>query len=189
MFTPRAYLGNLKQSLGHVNNASHLLNILDALLDSLGVVGTGAVEDVQHLLLLGLSPSRIGGATVFDECTPDGQQAECRNSLLVHNIVLIADGVDAQSGTAAEKGGLADEAVSGEGVDDALGLGLGFLGRDAAGVAGSDGSGQRRDGSASESRSEEGGACVIVDVVSQIDIASTPPVEEFNANRGLQLLQ
>lgn len=166
-FRETANLGNLKESLGNVNNTSHLLDILNTALDGLGVVGTGAVENVLDLLVLALGPLLVAGTAVLDESAPDGQQAKGHNGLLIHDVVLIADGVDAQTGGAAEEGGLAEEVASGEGVDDALGLLLGLLGRDVAGVADGccGGDGQRRDGSASEGRSEEGSACSMVEGV------------------------
>lgn len=153
-----SYLGNLKQTLGDVNNTTHLLHVVDAGLDGLGVVGTGAVEDVLDLLVLRLSPGLVAGATVLDEACPDGEQADGNDRLLVHDVVLIAEGVDAETGGAAEDGSLAEQAASGERVEDALGLLLGLLGRDVAGVA-NGGGGESRECSAGDGRSEERSAC------------------------------
>lgn len=153
-----SYLGNLEQSLGDVDNAGHLLNVLDTGLDSLGVVGTGAVKDVLDLLVLGLSPFLVAGATVLDESSPDGEQADGNDGLLVHDIVLIAEGVDAETGGAAEESGLAEQVVAGERVEDALGLLLGLLSRHVARVADS-GGGESGKRSAGDGRSEERSAC------------------------------
>ncbi|KAI9171288.1 nucleolar complex protein [Paramyrothecium foliicola] len=143
--------------LGDVNNTAHLLDTLNAGLDGLGVVGASAVKDVLDLLVLGLGPLLVGRATVLDEATPDGEQADGDDGLLVDDVVLVADGVDAQGGGAAEDGGLAEQAAAGESIDDALGLLLGVLGGHVARVAhGSAGHG--REGSAGKSRSEEGSA-------------------------------
>lgn len=133
-----AHLGNLKQVLGNFDDGAHLLDVLDAGLDSLGVVGTGRVEDALDLVALALGPLLVGRATVLDEATPDGEETDGDDGLLVDDVGLAADGVDAETGGGAEHGGLAQQAVAGEGVNDALGLLLGLLGGHiaAAGVAG-----------------------------------------------------
>lgn len=148
-------LGNGEQVLGNVNNTTHLLDILDAGLDSLGVVGAGAVEDVLDLLILSLGPGLVSGTSVLDETTPDGDQAESDDRLLVHDIVLIADGVGAETGGAAEDGCLAEQAAAREGIDEALGLLLGVLGGYVARVA-DGGGGQRRESLPGDRGSEEG---------------------------------
>jgi hypothetical protein len=150
------FLGNLKQGLGDVDNTAHLLNTLNTGLDGLGVVGAGAVEDVLDLLILSLGPLLVGRASVLDEAAPDGEQADGDNGLLVDDVVLVADGVDAQGGGAAEDGRLAEQAATGKGVEDALGLLLGVLGGNIGGVADARG-GQGREGTAGEDRSEGGG--------------------------------
>lgn len=151
-----AYLGNLEHGLGDVDNGAHLLDVLDAGLDGLGVVGTGGVEDALDLLGLALSPLLVGGATVLDESTPGGQEAEGDDGLLVHDVVLAGEGIDAEASAGGEDGRLAHEAVAGEGVEDALGLLLGVLGGHiAARVAGRGGGGQSRESSAGDGRSEE----------------------------------
>lgn len=124
------------------------------------MVSAGAVEDVLDLLVLTLGPLLVGRATVLDQTSPDGQQADSNDRLLVHDVVLIAEGVDAETGSTAEEGGLADQVVAGEGIDDALGLFLGLLGGDVAGVSDSS-SRDRRGRSAGDGGSEEGSACII----------------------------
>lgn len=166
-----AYLGNLEEALGDVDNTTHLLHVLDAGLDGLGVVGTSAVEDVLDLLVLSLSPGLVAGTAVLDETAPDGEQADGNDRLLVHDVVLIAEGVDAETGSAAEDGRLAEQVASGEGVDDALGLLLGLLGRDVAGVA-DGGDGESREGSAGDGRSEEGSACLLRQYAGQLGVNS-----------------
>lgn len=148
------YLGDLKEGLGDVDNAAHLLDVLNAGLDGLGVVGSGAVEDVLDLLVLSLGPLLVGRAAVLEQTSPDGQQAHGNNRLLVHDVVLIAEGIDAEAGGTAEEGGLADEAAAGKGVDDALGLLLGLLGGHVARV--SHGGGRNRRGGSGDGGSEEG---------------------------------
>ena len=153
-----SYLGHLEKSLGDINNATHLLDVLNAGLDSLGMVGTSSVEDVLDLGVLLLSPLLVRGTTVLDQSTPDGQQADGDDGFLVHDIVLVADGVDAETSGAAEDGGLAEEVAAGKRVDDALGLLLGLFGGNTADVAGG-GDGNGRESSTSDDRSEEGSAC------------------------------
>lgn len=128
------------------------------------MVGAGAVEDVLDLLVLSLGPLLVGRAAVLEQTSPDSQQADGNDSLLVHDVVLIAEGVDAETGSTAEEGGLADQVVAGEGIDDALGLLLGLLGGDVAGV--SDGSSRdRRGGLAGDGGSEEGSACYCLQIL------------------------
>lgn len=148
------YLGDLKEGLGDVDNAAHLLDVLNAGLDGLGVVGAGAVEDVLDLLVLSLGPLLVGRAAVLEQTSPDGQQAHGNDRLLVHDVVLIAEGIDGETGGTTEEGGLADEAAAGKGVDDALGLLLGLLGGHVARV--SHGGGRNRRGGSGDGGSEEG---------------------------------
>lgn len=151
------FLGNLEQVLGDLDDAAHLLDVLNAALDGLGVVGTGAVEDVLDLVVLRLGPLLVGRATVLDQTTPDGEQADGDDGLLVHDVVLAGDAVDGETGGGAQDGGLAEQAVSGEGIDETLGLLLGLLGGDIA-VESHGGGGDGRGGSAGEDGSEEGSA-------------------------------
>jgi hypothetical protein len=150
-------LGNLEQVLGDLNNAAHLLDILNTALDSLGVVGTGAVENVLDLVVLRLSPLLVGRATVLDQSTPNGKKGDGDDGLLVHDVVLAGDGVDGESGSGAENGALAEDAVTGKRVDDALSLLLRVLGGNIA-VVSRGGNGEGRGSSAGEDGSEEGSA-------------------------------
>lgn len=103
------YLGDLEQALGDVDNTAHLLDAVDAGLDSLSVVGTGSVQDTGNLLVLGFSPLGVHGASVLDDGAPDTQQTEGDDGLLVDDIVLVAQGVDGQTGGGGQDGGLGDE--------------------------------------------------------------------------------
>ena len=69
------HLGDGKEILGDVDNASHLLHALNTGLDSLGVVRPGAVEDVLDLLVVRLGPGLVPGTAVLDETAPDSEQA------------------------------------------------------------------------------------------------------------------
>ena len=53
-------LGEREETLGDVDDILHLLNRLDAVLDDLGVLGTGGVEDVTDALDVALSPVTVG---------------------------------------------------------------------------------------------------------------------------------
>lgn len=129
------YLGDLEQALGDVDDTAHLLDVVDAGLDCLGVVGTGSVQDASNLLVLALGPLAVHGSSVLDDGTPNTQQAESDDGLLVDDKVLIAEGVDGQSGGGRQDGGLGDERVAGQGVKNGLGLLLGVLGGDVGRVA------------------------------------------------------
>lgn len=131
-----AYLGNLEQALGDLDDTAHLLDVVDASLDSLGVVGAGGVEDASDLLVLALGPFAVHGTSVLDDGTPDTQQAEGDDCLLVDDIVLVAESVDGQTGGGGQDGGLGDERVARQAVDDGLGLLLGVLGGDVGRAAG-----------------------------------------------------
>ena len=120
-----AYLGNLEQGLGDVNDTAEVLDALDALLHGLGVVGAGAVQDARDLLDLLLGVVGPGRAGVLADSPEDGEQREGDDGLLVDDVELVADGGDRDTGTGGEDGGLAQEVAAGEGVDDALGLLLG----------------------------------------------------------------
>ena len=135
----RTYLGNLEQGLGNVNNAGHQLDIADAGLDGGGVVGTGLVEDVLDLVVLGLGPLGVHGTAILDEGAPDGEQGDGDDGLLVDDVVLVADGVSAQGGGGREDGRLGDEGVARKGIDERLRLLLGLLGGHVGDVAGGNG--------------------------------------------------
>lgn len=152
-----SYLGNSEQRLGDVDDTRHLLDVADAVLDGLGVVLAGGVQDALDLLVLCLGPLLVHGATVLDESAPDAQQAEGDDGLLVDDIVLVAEGIDGQTGGGGQDGGLGDQRVAGDGIDDGLGLGLGLLGRDVGRRADGRQGGEGREGSRSDGRSEAGG--------------------------------
>ena len=96
-----SYLGNLEQGLGDVNDAAEVLDALDALLDGLGVVGAGAVEDAGNLLGLLIGVVLPGGAGVLADGPEDGEQGEGDDGLLVDDVQLVADGGDGQTGAGA----------------------------------------------------------------------------------------
>lgn len=156
----RTYLGDLEEGLGDINDTRHLLDIADAGLDGLGVVLPRLVEDALDLLVLGISPLRVGRATELDERSPRREEAEGDDGLLVHDVVLAADGIGGKTGGAGQDGGLGDETVAGERVDDGLGLLLGVLRGDIGRVAGGRDRAQRGEGPAGHGRPEEVvGAC------------------------------
>lgn len=123
------------------------------------MVGTGSVQNASNLLVLTLSPLAVHGASVFDDGTPDAQQAESDDGLLVDNIVLVAEGVDGQAGGGGQDGGLGDERVAGQGVDDGLGLLLGVLGGDVGRVTGGSEGGDGRESSGRNRWPQTGSPC------------------------------
>jgi hypothetical protein len=135
MRTNQSYLGNSEELLGNVNNAGHLGDVVDTLLDSVGVVGTGSVQDVLVLLDLTLGPLGVSGTTVLANSGEDREQTESGDSLLVHDVQFIADGGDGQTSGGREGSGLGDQGVSGDGVENGLGLLRGLLGGNVGGRA------------------------------------------------------
>jgi hypothetical protein len=154
-----SYLGNLEQGLGDVNDTAEVLDALDALLDSRGVVGTGRVQDTRdlvRLLLRIVSPGRTG---VLCDSPEDGQEREGNNGLLVDDVELIADSGNAQTSSGGEHSRLGEGAVSGDGdrVHQRLGLLLGVFLRHIGVVAGVRGDGW--EGAERQRWAESGGAC------------------------------
>jgi hypothetical protein len=154
-----AHLGNLEQGLGDVNDTAEVLDALNALLDSGGVVLAGRVQDARDLvdlLLRIVSPRR---ARVLGNSPEDGQEREGDNRLLVDDVELVADGGDTETGAGGEDGGLGEGAVAGDGyrIKNGLGLLLGVLLGQVGVVAGLDGDGGQ--GAERERWAETGGAC------------------------------
>jgi hypothetical protein len=121
------------------------------------VVGTGSVQDVLVLLDLTLGPLAVGGTTVLANSGEDRQQTESSDGLLVHDVQLVTDGGDGQTGGGRQGSGLGDQGVTGDGVQDRLRLLSGLLGGDVGGLTrggqvGSDG----RDTTGGKSRPESG---------------------------------
>lgn len=92
------------------------------------MVGTGSVQDVLVLLDLTLGPLAVGGTTVLANSGEDRQQTESSDGLLVHNVQLVADGGNGQTGGGRQGSGLGDQGVAGDGVQDRLRLLSGLLG-------------------------------------------------------------
>lgn len=138
-------LGNLKQGLGDVNDATEVLDTLDALLDGRGVVGAGRVQDARDLLNLLVRIAAPGGPGILGDSPEDGQQRDGDNGLLVDDVELVANGRNAETGTGREDGGLGERTGSrhGHGLQDRLGLLLGVLLGQVRVVAGLGGDGGR----------------------------------------------
>lgn len=156
-FMSLSYLGNSEQLLGDINNTGHLLDVVNAMLDGVGVVSAGSVEDVLVLLDLAVSPLAVSRATVLGHGGEDGEKAEGGDGLLVHHVELVGDGGDGQTGGGGQGGGLGDERVAGDGVQDRLGLLLGVLGGDVGGRASRGQSRDSRD-TGGNGRPQPGGA-------------------------------
>lgn len=112
------------------------------------------------LLNLTLSPLAVSRTTVLGNSSENAEQTEGGNGFLVHHVELVADGGDGETGGGREDGGLGDQRVSGEGVEDRLSLLLGVFGRDvgsraSCGEVGRDGSDVAR----RKGRPQPGNAC------------------------------
>ena len=163
---PKTHLGNLKEGLGDVNNTTHLLDVLNALLDGLSVVGTGRVQNATDLLNLGVGPLSVHWSRILSNSEEDGEKGESDNGLLVDDVVLVGEGVDSGSGGGGEDGGLGDEGVAREGIEDGLGLLLWLLSWDGRLV-----SGQSRDSADWSSWTDTGRAYTTVSPLDSIDLS------------------
>lgn len=114
------------------------------------MVGTSRVEDILLLLDLALSPLLVHGTTELGDGGEDAEQTEGDDGFLVHDVELVADGRDGETGASGEDGGLGDERVAGKRVEDGLGLLLGVLSWDAGRGSGG-GDAQSRERSEGES--------------------------------------
>jgi hypothetical protein len=156
-----SYLGNGEEVLGDVNDTAEVLDALDALLDSRGVVGTGRVQDAGDLVNLRLRIAGPGRPGVLGDGPEDGQQRERDDGFLVDDVELVADGEGAHTGGGGEDGGLGDGAVAGYGdrIEQRLRLLLGVLGHVGL-VAGRGDLGRDAGKGAERERwAETGGAC------------------------------
>lgn len=118
---PVSYLGNLEKLLGNVNDTLELLDVLNALLDSIGMLSSSSIQAICVLLDLTLGEGRPGRPTELGNAVEDGQQTEGDDGLLVQDIELVADGGNGCTGGTGENSGLGDEGVAGDGVDDGAG--------------------------------------------------------------------
>ena len=131
------YLGDRKELLGNVNNTGELVNVVHTLLNSVGVVVTGSVQDVLLLLDLLLSPFPVGRTTVLGNGSEDTENTEGGNGFLVKDIELVADGGNGETGSGGKDGTLGNQRVTRQRVEDRLSLLLGFLARHVGVVTGS----------------------------------------------------
>jgi hypothetical protein len=157
----KPYLGNLEKGLGDVNDTAKVLDALDALLDSGGVVLAGSVQDAGDLVGLLLRIVSPRGTSIFGDSPENSQQRESDNRLLVDDVELVADSGDTETSTGREHSSLGEGAVSGHGyrVKERLSLLLGVLLRQVGLVAGGDGDG--RQSAERERWAETGGACCV----------------------------
>ena len=94
------------------------------------MVGTGSVQDVLLLLDLALSPFPVGRTSVLGDGSENAEKTEGGNGFLVQNVELVADGGNRETGSGGKDGGLGNQRVARQRVEDRLGLLLGVLGRD-----------------------------------------------------------
>lgn len=165
-WSTKTHLGNLEEGLGNVNNTSHLLDVLNALLDGLSVVGTGRVQDAADLLDLSVGPLSVHWSGILSNSEEDGKKGESDNGLLVDDVVLVGESVDSGSGGGGEDGGLGDEGVAWEGIEDGLGLLLWLLSWDRGLV-----SGQCRDSADWSSWTDTGRAYTTVSPMGSIGLS------------------
>lgn len=153
------YLGDLEEVLGDVNDTLHLLDGGNSVLDGLGVVVSGRVQDVSDLVDLSLGPLGVHWSSILSDGGEDGEQAESNDGFLVDDQELVGDGGNTQTSTSGQSSDLGDQAVAGDGVDNGLGLNLWVwdVGVE-AGLLSSNGDG-RKDGWAGEDGTSSERAC------------------------------
>lgn len=153
------YLGNSEQLLGNVNNTRKLVDVVNALLDRVRVVGPGGVQDILEVLNLGIGPLLVCRTTVLGNTNEDAHDAEKSDGLLIDDVQFVADGGDRETGSGGKRSGLGDQAVTGNRVEKRLGLLLGLFGGDIRVRAGrSDVAGDGSDIAGGQSRPQPGGA-------------------------------
>lgn len=90
-----------------------MLHAIHARLDSLSMIRPRSIQDISNLVDLSISPLAVQRSSVLENSTPDAQQAQRDDGLLIDDIVFVAEGVDCKTGRGGEDGGLGDEGVSG----------------------------------------------------------------------------
>ena len=73
---------------------SKLLDTLNSRLDSLGMVGSGCVQDALDLVDLAVGPLLVHWSTILENSCPNAQEAERDNCFLVYDIVFVAKGIN-----------------------------------------------------------------------------------------------
>lgn len=118
-------LGDSEKVLGGLDNILELVDVTDSLLDGVGVLVSGGVEDVSHVLNVTVSPRGVAGATELGNDNNEGSEDTENDRLIVDNVQLVGDGVDGSEDTGSEDTSLGQDVVTGDGVQDGGGLSLG----------------------------------------------------------------
>lgn len=150
---------NSEKVLGNVNNTAETPDVVDPLLDGVGVLGPGGVQDALNLVGVAVGPLLVHGSSVVSDGPEDAEERDHDNGLLVDNVDLVADRGNGQTGTGGQDRRLGGKAAAGQRVQNGLCPRLGVRGGDIGGTAST---GQRsrdgRESSRDERWSEAGGA-------------------------------
>jgi hypothetical protein len=112
------YLRNLKKLLGNFNNSAQLLDVVNALLDRVGMIGTCSIENVLVLLNLAFSPLPIHRAAVLGHACENAEKAECHNRLFIYHVEFIANRCDGKTSCGGNYRSLRNERAARNGIKD-----------------------------------------------------------------------
>lgn len=118
-------LGHGKEVLGGLDDILELVDVTDSLLDGVGVLVSGGVEDGSHVLNVSIGPRGVTRASELGDNNNKGGKDTENDGLIVDNVQLVGDGVDGSEDTGGEHTSLGQNVVAGDGVQDGGGLGLG----------------------------------------------------------------
>ena len=118
-------LGKSVEGLGDLDNILHLTDLVNAVLNGGLVVDAGLLEDGADLVDVDISPLVEGLAGSLDDTAEGGSESQEDQGLLVEDVDLLGDQVGGSASNGGDVSSLGDQRVTGEGVNDALGLGLG----------------------------------------------------------------
>lgn len=108
-----ADLGDGKKLLGGLNNSTKVLDIVDAGLDSIGVLFTSLVQNVLDLVVLPLGPRLEHRSTIMSDGPENAEKRESYDGFLVDDVNLVADRGNGETGTGGEDGGLRSKTATG----------------------------------------------------------------------------
>lgn len=111
-------LGDGVETLGHIHDIGLLRDLVDAVLHGLGVAGAGLVQDTGDLVDRRVSPVLVGlDDRAADESRKD-QETSQDHGLVVGHVELVRDGEGGETGTEGDPGGLRDQRVTRERVNE-----------------------------------------------------------------------
>lgn len=117
-------LGKSVEGLGDLDDILHLTDLINAVLDGGLVVDAGLLEDGADLVNVDIGPLVEGLTGSLDDTAEGSSESEEDQGLLVEDVDLLGDQVGGGTSNSGDVSSLGDQRAAGEGVNDALGLGL-----------------------------------------------------------------